>query len=112
MLGATGTLLHDPIDDFLDAGGVVIVLATGAGTTEMAALLSNAGILQISGFGDITGEQALNQAPGDVIGLGVISPFLAQPATHTLITTEPAGPTLVNVITSATQAPVVIHKWQ
>jgi hypothetical protein len=109
-LGLAGSLWAPALGTFTAAGGVVVVLATGSGTGEMAELLTNAGLLTTSGFESITGLPAYNQAPGDAIGLGVLSPFLAKPTTNVLQTFEAEGPSLLHVITSAGGDPVVVHK--
>jgi hypothetical protein len=109
-LGQTGALWAPAIETFTAAGGVVVVLATGAGTSEMAELLTNAGLLETSGFASITGSPVYNQAPGDVIGLGVLSPFLAKATTSILQTSEQPSASLAYVVTSADGEAVVVHR--
>ena len=109
-LGQTGALWAPAIEAFTHTGGVAVVLATGAGTDEMAELLTNAGLFATSGFASITGSPLYNQAPGDVIGLDVLSPFLAKATTSILQTSELPGTALVYVVTSASGEPVVVHK--
>jgi hypothetical protein len=109
-LGQTGSLWAPAIEAFTSAGGVVVVLATGAGTDEMAQLLTNAGLLATSGFASVTGSPLYNQAPGDVIGLGVLSPFLAKPTTSILEAAELPSALLTYVVTSSDGEPVVVHR--
>ena len=111
-LGATGTLLQVPLATFTAAGGVVVVLAANNGTLEMADLLTNAGMLQTTGFTEVTNEALTNSAPGDAIGINVPSPFLAKKTTASLSTPETESSSLTFVVTADSGDPVVIHRLQ
>lgn len=98
------------LDAFARAGGVVVVLDGGQGTHEMGAFLTASGVLSTTGDAPATSQLLTVSAPADAIGLGVSSPFLAQPnaisfetamvedATHVVVVREPVA-----------SRPVVVH---
>jgi hypothetical protein len=64
---------------------------------------------------DWTGELVYNQASGDAIGLGVITPFTTLPLSCTFATSESPSGNTVFVVTDTNPSdgvgePVVIHK--
>lgn len=111
-LGAIGTSLAGPIDQFAKAGGTVVVLASAGG--EMHQLIDSAGVLPVSALTAQTGLTLYNRAPGDAVGINVLSPFISLSATCTMTTSVPPSTSNVFVVTDA-PAPgvgnvVVVHR--
>lgn len=109
-LAALGDELAEPSAAFMRAGGVVVVLAAGSGSTDMAAVLSHSGWLGLSGLLDVTGQTLVNQAPWNVVGSGVASPFMAKRTTAALLGVEIDGDGLFQVVTTEAGQPVVVHR--
>ena len=103
------------LSSFAKAGGVIIVLDGGDGTGEMNELI-NAGALlgpgTITGQTDVTSEQAWNNAPFDIVGSNVLSPFLATSHTCTFDTAAQASADTIFVLTNdeAGGDPIAIHR--
>ena len=104
------------LSSFSKAGGVVVVLDGGDGTAEMHELI-NAGQLlpaTIDGQTEITGEQVLNLAPFDVLGVNVVAPFLGSSHTCTFDTTLTTDDETIIVLSEDDEqgggAPVAIHR--
>ncbi len=113
-LAAIGTSLAGPIDQFAKAGGTVVVLASAGG--EMHELIDNAGVLQVSALTQQSGLTLYNRAPGDAVGINVLSPFISLNDTCTMTTSVPPSTSNVFVVTDA-PAPgvgnvVVVHRIQ
>jgi hypothetical protein len=111
-LSAIGTSLAGPIDQFAKAGGTVVVLASAGG--EMHQLMDSAGVLAVSAFTPESGVTLYNRAPGDAVGINVLSPFISLAKTCTLTTSVPPSTSNVFVVTDA-PAPgvgnaVVVHR--
>lgn len=106
------------LSSFAKAGGVIIVLDGGDGTGEMnelinaGNLLDPAGQVSIIGQTEITGEQVWNNAPFDVLGSNVVSPFLATSHTCTFDTAAKAAGDTIFVLSDdeAGGLPVAIHR--
>jgi hypothetical protein len=108
-----GTSWAPTLATFTQAGGIVIVLDGGTGTAEMDAFSTGTGLLSVTGQSTVTGTFLLDVAPGDVVGVNVVSPYSA--GTNSVsVTTEPRGGSVAYVIAQQTDAgpgaPVVVHK--
>jgi hypothetical protein len=115
QLAAAGAQLAATLDAFTSPGGVVVVMSGGTGIGEMPAFATSAGLANISAETPYTSELAYNRASFDVIGFGVISPFLTLASSCTLTTTEAPASDTVFVVTDTAPtmgvgAPVVLHK--
>jgi hypothetical protein len=115
-LGTLGTAASPTILSFLRAGGVAIVLDSGTGTGQMSEFLTNANLLAVSGETSVTGSQAVNRAPGDVIGTNVLSPFVTQRETCSFTTSVTPDSETVFVVSVSTDAgpaaPIIVHRIQ
>lgn len=115
-LGAAGTAWNASLAAFVQKGGVVVVASGGGGTGEMGALISNAGLLGVSGQSNVTGQVLVNLAPSDAVGLNVLSPFLALNRTCSFSTSDLPGPKITFVVSGVSDAgpasPVVVHRVQ
>jgi hypothetical protein len=103
------------LSSFAKAGGVIIVLDGGDGTGEMNELINAGGLLgtgTVTGQTDVTSEQAWNNAPFDIVGSNVLSPFLATSHTCTFDTATKASADTIFVLTDdeAGGAPIAIHR--
>lgn len=103
------------LTSFSKAGGVVVVLDGGDGTAEMHELINAGNLLSIAidGQTEITGEQVFNQAPFDVLGVNVLSPFLATSHTCTFDTNLTSDNETIVVLADDNVpggAPVAIHR--
>src|SRR5690606_27285262 len=63
------------LDSFTRGGGVVITLSGGTG--EMDQFLTQSGLLPLTSMTEVTGQLLHNRAPGDAVGLNVLTPFVA-----------------------------------
>lgn len=117
-LGSVGDSFKQPVADFLQAGGVVVTLLSPAGTGEMHELVTRAGLASIDAVEDVSSppHALANVAPYDVVGVNVLSPFLARPRTSVLSTKLAQTADTVFVIADAQgqdaglARPVVIHR--
>jgi hypothetical protein len=112
-LGALGTSWAPTLASFTQAGGIVIVLDSGGGAHGMPALVTGTGLLSVTGDAPLTiGTPLQVVAPGDALGVGVLSPYAA--GQHSVsVTTEPPAGNLVYVVVAPNDggtAPVVVHK--
>lgn len=106
------------LSSFAKAGGVIIVLDGSDGTGEMHQLINAGNLLDPSGTTslmgqtDITKEQVWNNAPFDVLGVNVLSPFLGTSHTCTFDTNAKSGADTIFVLSDdqAGGAPVAIHR--
>lgn len=102
------------LDAFTKSGGTVVVLDGGDGTGEMHELISAAGLLPggVDGQTDVTGAAISNQAPFDVLGVNVLSPYLGTSHTCVFDTTVVEDDETVFVLTdpASADAPVAIHR--
>jgi hypothetical protein len=115
QLAVAGAQLAPTLDAFTAPGGVAVVLSGGTGIGEMPAFATNANLANVSAETDFTGELVHNQASGDVVGFGVITPFLTLANSCTFATSETPSSTTVFVVTDTQPslgigAPVVLHK--
>jgi hypothetical protein len=115
-LGELGAQWAQALDDFALKGGVVVVLSGTSGSGEMTAFISGAGLLATTGATALVAGQSLyNRAPGDAVGVGVLSPFAARKESCAFTTSEvPSGSSVFVVsdvsATGGQGSPVVVHK--
>jgi hypothetical protein len=114
VLGPTGDAWETSLRSFARAGGIVIVMDSGTGRAEMDALMTTADLLPITGENEID-QQVFNFAPGDAIGIGVLSPYQTQRQTCTFTTAaRPSSDTVFVVGTRAEDGtagdPVIVHR--
>ena len=74
-LATLGTNWTSAIDDFTAVGGVVVVLTGGGGTGEMHEFISAISLVNATGTSDHTGQDYSVEAPGDAVGINIVSPF-------------------------------------
>ncbi len=115
-LGQVGTEWADDgaIDAFARAGGVVILLSSGTGTSEMPELYTNAGFFDVSEEQDISGETVYNNDATDVLGSNVLNLFLAPLGSCTYTTRETQADDIKFVVTDArdgTGEPLAVHRF-
>jgi hypothetical protein len=113
-LATLGSVWASTLSTFTQAGGVVVILDGGRGVGEMPQFTTATGLLSVTAQAQlINGTELLNVAPGDAVGVGVLSEYAAE--AHTVsVTTEPSGGNVFYVIEEpsdgAPWAPVVVHK--
>ena len=106
------------LSSFAKAGGVIIVLDGGDGTGEMHQLINAGNLLDpsqktsLSGQTDVTLGQVWNNAPFDVLGVNVLSPFLGTSHTCTFDTNAKPGSDTIFVLSDdeAGGTPIAIHR--
>jgi hypothetical protein len=106
------------LSSFAKAGGVIIVLDGGDGTGEMHELINAGNLLDptgntsVSGHTDAIGEQAWNNAPFDILGANVLSPFLGTSHACTFDTDAKPSSDTIFVVTDdeAGGTPIAIHR--
>lgn len=106
------------LTSFVRAGGVIIVIDGSDGTGQMNELINAGNLLDptgktsINGQTDITGEQVWNNAPFDVLGVNVLSPFLGTSHTCTFDTNAKTSSDTIFVLSDdeAGGLPVAIHR--
>ena len=115
VLSTIGSNLSGTVDSFVRAGGTVVVLAGDGGRAEMLDFLSAVGLMTATGQTSITGAQIYNRAPGDAVGLNVLSSFRAARETCTFTMSAPDASTSFVVTDTPSSggmlgAPVVVHR--
>jgi hypothetical protein len=117
-LGAVGASWSSAVTAFAQAGGIVVFLDGGTGGDQMPALVSATGLLSVSsdtalpGGGGGSGTRFDVLPSGDVVAVGVTSPYAAAGSSVSVVA-EPNGGNVVYVVapqTDAASAPTVIHK--
>jgi hypothetical protein len=103
------------LDAFAAGGGTVVALSSATGVAQMDDLMTSGGLLDVSDLLAKPSGQLYNNAPGDAIGLGVVSPFAVRRDTCTFQTSATPGPSTVFVVTDADPAQaqgnaVVVHR--
>jgi hypothetical protein len=106
------------LSSFAKAGGVIVVLDGGDGTGEMNQLINAGNLLDptgkvgVDGQTDVTDEQGWNNAPFDILGANVDSPFLATSHTCTFDTAAKASSDTIFVLSDdqAGGLPIAIHR--
>jgi hypothetical protein len=104
------------LSSFARAGGVIVVLDGSDGSGEMNELINAANLLDgatISSQNEIVNQQLFNNAPFDVVGVNVLSPFLTSSHTCTFDTDAMPSASTIFVVTddeSGGGLPVAIHR--
>ncbi|HEY8943115.1 MAG TPA: hypothetical protein VIM73_02585, partial [Polyangiaceae bacterium] len=102
------------LEAFARAGGVIVVLDGAQGTGEMAEFIDQAGLLELNGHTPIAPEDTttrfFNRAPGDALGINVVSPLSPVPNSCTFDTPVAPSSESVFVITDDANTPVVVHR--
>jgi hypothetical protein len=112
-LANIGSAWRDALVDFNAAGGVVIVLASANGRGEMHRLITEAGLLAVTGLNDVTGGDVFNRAPSDAVGATVLNQFLALDSSCTFTTPTAPDANITYVITDSATGigvPMVVHE--
>jgi hypothetical protein len=114
-LAETGSNWEPTLTPFVRAGGIVIVLAGPTGRGEMDDFLTASNLLPVFGQRLVTNTEVYNRAPGDAIGLGVISPLLAL-RESCVFDTDPPDQNTTFVVTDTPASdgnlgnPLVVHR--
>jgi hypothetical protein len=100
------------LSTFTKAGGVIVVLDGADGTAEMHELIKAGNLFDVDGQRDVTGNQMSNQAPFDVLGVNVISPYLGTSHTCVFDTAVSEDDRNIFVVTDESEgdAPAAIHR--
>lgn len=103
------------LSSFARAGGVIVVIDGSDGTGEMYQLINAGNLLgpvTLDGQTDITGDQAWNNAPFDVLGVNVLSPFLGTSHTCAFDTAVKPGADTIFVVSDDENGgtPIAIHR--
>jgi len=115
ILGGYGTQWSKAIESFSFVGGIIVALDGNTGAREMGVLLTNAGILPVTAQSTVSRTQVYNRRAGDVIGVNVVSPFLA-PRDACVFTTSAVDDSITSFVvtdnpTLATdRRPVAVHR--
>lgn len=110
-LDTVGADMKLSLDSFSRVGGVVVVLDGGGGVGQMPSFLTSAALLSTTGQTTVTAKALDVVAPGDAVGVGVLTPYSAPSRSVSLTTTEPPSSSLITVVTEPTSArPVVLHR--
>ncbi len=114
-LSDLGSVMAGTLDGFARAGGTIVVLSGVTGA--MTGFFTSGGLLDTSAQSDVTGSQIYNRSPGNVIGVGVVSPFRALQDTCVFETTVTEDGSTFFVVTDTDPAsslglgrPVVVHR--
>lgn len=112
QLAELGTSWASTVEGFSRTGGVIVVLTGGAGSGEMTDFIENIGLFSVDGTDNHNGERFYVQAPGDAVGINVVSPFLAAQNSCLFETTAQASSDLVFVVsgTEPPTDPAVVHR--
>jgi hypothetical protein len=108
QMATSGTLWNGAMDAFAKGGGVIVVLEGGTG--HNADLLTNGGLLSVTGETSIAGMQVRVDAPTDVVGLYLPNVFVARKNSVAFMTTQvPDNRHVFVVKDNAGGLPVVVH---
>jgi hypothetical protein len=113
-LATLGASWAATLTTFTQAGGIVVVLDGGMGQGQMPQLSTATTLLSVTAHSPIAiGTPLDDVAPGDVVGVGVISPYGAG-RNSVWITSEASGGNVTYVVVLPSDAgappPVVVHK--
>jgi hypothetical protein len=114
-LGTYGTQWSKTLESFSYVGGVIVVLDGNTGQREMGELLTNSALLPVSGETSVSRTQVYNRDPGDVIGVNVVSPFLA-PRDSCVFTTSAVDDLTTSLVvtdnpaTPSARRPLAVHR--
>jgi hypothetical protein len=76
ILAGRGVAWAPAVQTFTALGGVVVVLTGGGGISEMHELIAGLGIFSPTGTLNHNGQNYRVDAPGDAVGVNVVSPFV------------------------------------
>lgn len=113
-LATLGASWQPTLTQFTQQGGIVVVLDGGTGVGEMPQFVTATTLLSVTAQSSVaTGTPLDVVAPGDAVGIGVVSPYSAGNASVS-VTTEPSGGSVVYVVDppgdGGVGTPVVVHK--
>lgn len=111
-MAALGASWSSTLTTFTAHYGIVIILSGGTGVGEMPQFSTGTGLLLVTAQSLVAvGTPLQVLAPGDAIGLGVVSPYAAS-ASSVFLTTEPNGGNVAYVVggMNGVAGPVVVHK--
>jgi hypothetical protein len=109
QMATTGTLWNAAMGAFAKGGGNIVAL-DGGSAGRMRDLLTNGGLLEVTGETDVTGSQLDVDAPTDIVGQNLPNVFAAKKTTVAFTTTQMRDNYHVFVVTdSTTMLPVVVH---
>jgi hypothetical protein len=114
-LAALGAASVATVQSFAEQGGVVVVLTGGGGTSEMDDLIDAWGIANVGNLVNYDGGTYRVDAPGDAVGINVVSPFLGVTTSCTFSVPGMPGADVVYVVTASDMGPsngdpAVIHQ--
>jgi hypothetical protein len=110
-LGKLGADLAAQMLSFGRSGGVVVVLDGGTGIAQMDDFLNAGGILSVKDERTASGRELENLAPGDAVGIDVLSSYLAPTNSVGFTLDGPASTDRVIVIDEKKSGrPVVVHE--
>ena len=110
-LAQLGTSWKTPINTFIEEGGAVVVLSSGA----MKDFITAAGLLTVTAETPVTSVPLFNRAPTDSVGLNVLTPFRSLANTCRFTTDNDSSAVVSYVITddnfpNPLVNPVVVHR--
>jgi hypothetical protein len=111
-MAALGASWSATLTTFTQHYGIVVILDGGTGVGEMPQFSSATGLLQVMAQSIASQGSPLQVlAPGDAVGIGVVSPYAAS-SSSVFLTSEPNAGNVVYVVGGMTGdlGPVVIHK--
>ncbi len=114
-LGPIGSSWALPLNNYLHRGGVVVALDGAGGLGAMPTLITNAGLLNMTGHTPITAADLISVVvPGNAIVTNVTSPYGAFDRSAEIQTIQPNGGDITyvarHVVNGVPAAPVVIHR--
>jgi len=112
QLGDLGTSWASTVRDFSRTGGVTVILSGGGGRGEMGDFITNLGVMDVQSTENHDGKRYYVSAPGDAMGVNVVSPFLAVRTSCLFNTSDEATGELVFVVSGPDPeaAPAVVHR--
>jgi hypothetical protein len=109
-LGPLGTSWQSTLTTYLQGGGIVIVL-DGANAPDMPLFVTDAQLLNLTAQTQLpTTTQVVNQAPGDIIGNGVASPYRVTARSSRFAADPPSASITYVIFDQADNQPVVVHR--
>jgi hypothetical protein len=97
-LGAIGSSWAPKLTAFAQSGGIVVALDAARGVAEMGALVTNAGLLAVTGHAPVAAQTPADvPAAGLSIAVGMTNVYLVDANTAAFTTSEPASSSLIFV---------------
>lgn len=114
-LADSGQAWAETVQEFTRTGGVVIVLGGQEGVGEMHELIEELGLFSASGTSAMDDQRYYVQAPGDAVGINVVSPFLGVESSCVYSTSDAPAGDFVFVVTDSEPddglgSPGVVHR--